>query len=106
MLWGQLMGVVFKLVCAARTDMHLRMLERQSDLRIEPAQNQNYNYVVRLSNVLDLGYDPDIKRSRDETALRAMRAQCPKAKIVGEDVLEKGSYGLRPAREYLIQIKC
>lgn len=36
-----------------------------------------------------------------------MRAQCPGAQIVGEDIIEKGEYGIgRAAREYLIQIKC
>jgi hypothetical protein len=91
----------------AGTDTQLRLLERENALRIEPISGKPYDYTVRLSNVIDFGYDPDNKETRDDTAMRAIRAQCPAGVIVGEDIIEKGTYAIgRQAREYLIQIKC
>jgi hypothetical protein len=91
----------------AGTDTQLRMLERDNALRIEPVSGKPYDYIVRLSNLVDVGYNPDNKETRDDTAMRAIKAQCPKGRIVGEEVIEKGTYVMgRPAREYLVQIKC
>ena len=91
----------------AGTDTQLRMLESQNALQIEPAQSKDYDYVVKMKNLLDIGYDPDNPETRKETALRAMRSQCPQGRIVGEQIIDKGTYAVgRPAREYFIQIKC
>jgi hypothetical protein len=60
-----------------------------------------------MKNLIDIGYDPDNPETRKETALRAMQTQCPGARIVGEQIIEKGTYAIgRPAREYFVQIKC
>lgn len=91
----------------AGTDTQLRMLENQNALQIEPSQTKDFDYVVRMKNLIDFGYDPDNPETRKETSLRAIRAQCPDARIVGEQVIEKGTYAIgRPAREYFMQIKC
>jgi hypothetical protein len=91
----------------AGTDTHLRMLENSNALQIEPSQVKDFDYVVRMKNLIDIGYDPDNPETRKDTALRAMQAQCPGARIVGEQVIEKGTYAIgRPAREYFVQIKC
>jgi hypothetical protein len=83
------------------------MLENSNALQIEPSQSKDFDYVVRMKNLVDLGYDPDNPETRKETSLRAMAAQCPAGRIVGEQVVEKGTYGIgTPAREYFIQIKC
>jgi hypothetical protein len=95
------------LVGCAGTDTHPRMLENSNALQIEPSQVKDFDYVVRMKNLVDIGYDPDNSETRKETALRAMQAQCPGARIVGEQTIEKGTYPIgRPAREYFIQIKC
>lgn len=91
----------------AGTDSHLRILEQGNALQIEPAQSKDFDYVVRIKNLLDIGYDPDNPETRRDTALRAMATQCPAARIVGEQVVEKGEYlAGRPAREYFMQIRC
>src|SRR5690606_35314098 len=94
-------------VGCAGTDTHLRLLERDNALRIEPVTGQPYDYIVRLTNLVDVGYDPDNPDTRNATALRAMKAQCPAGAIGGEQIIEKGTYAIgRSAREYLIHIKC
>ena len=71
------------------------------------SQTKSFDFMVRMKNVLDFGYDPDNPETRKETALRAMQSQCPGARIVGEQVVEKGTSAIgRPVREYFIQIKC
>jgi hypothetical protein len=106
----RILGIVA--LCAALagcagTDTHLRTLENSNSLQIESSQVKDFDYVVRMKNLVDIGYDPDNPETRKETALRAMQAQCPGARIVGEQIIEKGTYAIgRPAREYFIQIKC
>lgn len=91
----------------AGSDTHLRMLENSNALQVEPSQAPGYDYVVRMKNVVDVGYDPDNPETRKSTALHAIQVQCPKASIVGEQVIDKGTYAIgRSAREYFIQIKC
>jgi hypothetical protein len=100
------------MVCAllggcAGTDAQLRMLENSNALQIEPSQSKGFDYVVRMKNVVDVGYNPDNPETRKETALHSIAAQCPNARIVGEQVIEKGTYAVgRAAREYFIQIRC
>jgi hypothetical protein len=85
----------------------MRLLEKDNVLQVEPSQTKEFDYVVRLKNAVDVGFDPDNPETRKETVLRAMRSQCPGARVLGERVIDKGTYlGGRPAREYFIQIKC
>lgn len=73
----------------AGTDTHLRMLENSNALQVEPSQSKDFDYVVRMKNLVDIGYNPDNPDTRRETALHEMQAQCPGARIVGEQVIEK-----------------
>lgn len=107
MRW-RLWPALLVLAGCAGTDAHLRVLEQSSAYQIEPAQNKAaYDYVVRIKNVVDIGYDPDNPETRADAALRGLKAQCPRGRIVGESIVEKGTYALgKPAREYFIQVKC
>jgi hypothetical protein len=100
MLWrrtGLLGSIVTTLLVSncAGTDTQLRILENQNALQIEPSQTKDFDYVVRIKNLMDIGYDPDNRATRSDTALRAIRAQCPEATIVGERIIEKGTYLLK-----------
>lgn len=86
----------------AGTDAQLRSLEKDGGLRIEPVAGRAYDYVVRVGAFIDIGYDPRNKATRDDVALREIRAQCPAARIVGEDTIAKPGGGT----EWLIQVKC
>lgn len=103
---GLLVACTFLAGCAG-TDTQLRMLENSNALQIEPSQTKDFDYVVRIKNLVDIGYDPDDPATRKDVTLRAIRAQCPSARIVDEKVIEKGTYAIgRPAREYFESIKC
>lgn len=89
------------------TQSHLRTLEQINALSVAPASSPTHDFVVSIRNVKDPGYDPDIKATRDATALSALKTQCPGGRVVGETVIDTGTYLLgNPARTYAIQVKC
>lgn len=102
------LAIALAVAGCAGTDTQLRMLEKEGAYQIEPSQNKAaYDYVVRITNLVDVGYNPDNPETRNGAALRGLRTQCPSGRIVGEDVVEKGAYANgRPAREYFIHVKC
>lgn len=102
-------GMALAAVCAgcAGSETQMRLLEKDNVLQIEPSQTKDFDYIVRMKNALDIGYDPDNPESRNSMALRAIQSQCPGARIVGEKTIDKGTYlGGRPVREYFVQMKC
>jgi hypothetical protein len=91
----------------AGTQSHLRTLEQINALSVAPASSPTHDFVVSIRNVKDPGYDPDNKATRDATALSALKTQCPAGRIVGETVVDTGTYALgNPARTYMVQVKC
>jgi hypothetical protein len=76
------------LTCAgcAGSDAQMRLLEKDNVLQVEPSQTKEFDYVVRLKNAVDVGFDPDNPETRKETVLGAMRSQCPGARILCERV--------------------
>lgn len=92
--------------CAGSQE-HLRLLEADHAISVMPASAPDHDFVVSIRNLVDVGYDPDDKATRDRTALQFMQAQCPRATIVGETAISTGNYLMgRPAKTYAIKIKC
>lgn len=104
-VWAALAGIGVSGCSGSQS--HLRLLEADNALSVAPANSPTHDFVVSIRNVKDIGYDPDDKATRDRTAVQAMQAQCPSARVVGETVITTGTYLLgNPARTYAIQIKC
>lgn len=101
-------AALLALIGCAGSQTHLRILEADNALRVEPSATVPGEYVVTLRNVVDFGYDPDDPVSRTATAKQALASQCPNgSNVVGETVINTGTYGLgRPARTYSIRVKC
>jgi hypothetical protein len=88
-------------------DIHDRALDRSGDVRIEKSQTTGADYIVSVKNTVDFGHDPDDKATREGIATRMLRDQCPKGRIVGEDVIDTGAFLIgRRARTYAIKVKC
>lgn len=91
----------------AGSQSHLRLLEKDNALSVAPANSPTHDFVVSIRNLKDFGYDADDKATRDRTALQALEAQCPAGRVVGETVINTGTYALgNPSRTYAIQVKC
>ena len=98
---------LFALTGCAGSQSHLRLLEKDNALSVMPVQSPTHDFVVSIRNVKDFGYDPDDRGTRDRTALQALATQCPRGRVVGETVIDTGTYALgNPSRTYAVQVKC
>lgn len=105
-VWLAILGALALGGCAGSQE-HLRLLEADHAISVMPASAPDHDFVVSIRNLVDVGYDPDDKATRDRTALQFMQAQCPRATIVGETAISTGSYmGGRASKTYAIKIKC
>lgn len=106
---GIMIGVFALGLCGcAGSQSHLRMLEKDNALNVQPAPpGVPYDFVVSIRNVKDFGYDPDNKATRDATALQALQDQCPSGRIIGETAINTGQYALgNSSKTYSLQVKC
>lgn len=100
-------AILFMLPACAGTQNHLRVLEAGGDIRVAPSAGPDHDFVVSIRNTRDFGYDPDDKATRDNTALALLASQCQRARVVGETVIETGTFALgNPSRTYAIRVKC
>lgn len=91
----------------AGSQVKLRMQEGSGELAVMPEVGKPYDYTVKIVNRGDIGYDPDNAETRRTTSLTLLKEQCPKAQVIGETVVNTGSYLTgRPARTYFVQVKC
>ncbi|WP_311272118.1 MULTISPECIES: hypothetical protein [unclassified Rhizobium] len=83
------------------------MLEQDGAITAEPSTAVGSDYVVKIRNLIDIGFNPDDKPNREQWALRFLGTQCPKGRVMGEKVLETGTYGFgRPSRTYFMYVAC
>ncbi|WP_310619699.1 hypothetical protein [Flexibacterium corallicola] len=101
------LSLMFLVGCAG-SPTYMRMLERDGTIRIDSHPEAiNYDYVVSIRNIVDIGFNPSNKETREDVALKYVQQQCPSAFIVNEEVIEMGKYLTgRDARSYKIFIKC
>lgn len=93
--------------CMPGSQGYIRNMESYGNLRVEPSNQPGYDYAVYVRNVLDIGYDPSNKATRDQTALQMLKTQCPAGTVVGETVINTGEWmGGRQSATYIIQVKC
>lgn len=93
--------------CTPGSQGYLRNMESYGNLRVDPSQSPDYDYVVTVRNVLDFGYDPSKKEVRDKVALQMLETQCPAGRVVGETAINTGQFlGGRPSMSYAIQVRC
>ena len=93
--------------CTPGTQGYLRNMESYGNLRVQPSTVATHDYDVYVRNVLDIGYDPSDKATRDRTALSMLQAQCPTGRVVGETTINTGEWmGGRQSLTYIVQVKC
>lgn len=91
----------------AGTQTQIRMLEQSGQFRLDATKGPDFDYTAEMRNVWDVDYDFSKKPDRDAAALLAIKAQCPAATIVREDVIRRGEYVTgRPDLTYQIRMRC
>lgn len=104
---GATLAALLLTACTPGTQGYIRNMEGHGNLRVEPSNQPGYDYAVYVRNVLDLGYNPSEKATRDRTALQMLKTQCPSGFVVGETVINTGErLGGRESVTYIVQVKC
>lgn len=94
-------------VLAGCADTHIRMREQHGQLSVQKSTVPGADYIVSVQNVRDVGYDPNDKAERDGIVLRYLETQCPRARIVGEDVINTGRSLIGyEFKTYQVKVKC
>lgn len=85
----------------------MRMIENDGALSVEPTNDKGANYIVKMRNQVDFGFNPDDRASRHEWALRYTNVQCPSGRIVSESSIETGTYATgRKSRTHFVYVAC
>ena len=82
--------------------------EARNTALIEPASSgSSYDYVVHVRNTYAIGYNPEVKEDRRGMALKAVKGQCRKARIVGENTINSEIWGITSSLpDYTVLVKC
>ena len=82
--------------------------EAHDVVRVEPASaGLPYDYVVHVFNTYEMGYNPDVWQDRNRMALRLLRGQCRAPRVVGDDKIITGIWGITSSRpDYIVPVKC
>lgn len=93
--------------CTPGTQGYIRNMESYGNLRVEPANSAEYDFNVYVRNVVDIGYNPSDKATRDRTALQMLKNQCPAGRVIGETTINTGEWlGGRESLTYIVHVKC
>ncbi|PDV89945.1 hypothetical protein CO652_00550 [Rhizobium sp. H4] len=80
---------------------------QSGELEVTPAPVPGANHALLMSNTPDVGYNPDDKEDRERHALNYLKTLCPAGRVIKESVVETGTNDQgRPARSYMLYVKC
>src|ERR1700735_407787 len=94
-------AILFLLTLAGWTDTRGRVWVQQA------AAGKPYDFVVHVSNIPEIGYNPEVREDRYRMALRLIRGQCHRVDIVGDDKISTEIWGLTSSPpDYVVLVKC
>jgi hypothetical protein len=66
-----------------------------------------YDFVVQVSNIPRIKYNPLVREDRHRMALDLVRRECPRARVVGDDIIATEIYGLTSSLpDYIVLVSC
>jgi hypothetical protein len=66
-----------------------------------------YDFVVHVSNIAEIKYNPLVRSDRNRMALDLVRGECPGGRVVGEDIVSTEIYGLTSSLpDYIVLVSC
>lgn len=82
--------------------------DTRGSVRVEAASPEKpYDFVVHVSNIAKIKYNPLVREDRHRMALDLVRRECPKGRIVGEDVIPTEIWGLTSSLpDYVVLVVC
>jgi hypothetical protein len=90
----------------------LALLPGWTDLRgvvfVERASPEMpYDFVVHVSNIPRIKYNPLVREDRIRMALDLVRGECPRGRVVGEDRIITEIWGLTSSPpDYVVLVSC
>jgi len=69
--------------------------------------DQPYNFVVHVSNIPKIKYNPLVRADRNRMALDLVRNLCRKGRVVGEDKIITEIWGITSSPpDYIVRVSC
>ena len=71
------------------------------------APGKPYDFVVHVSNIAEIKYNPLVRSDRNRMALDLVRGDCPGGRVVGEDIVTTEIYGITSSLpDYVVLVSC
>jgi hypothetical protein len=82
--------------------------DTRGTIRIEPASaGMPYDFVVHVRNIPDIKYNPEVREDRHRMALRLVKAQCSRGRVVGEEKINTEIWGITSSLpDYIVLVSC
>lgn len=82
--------------------------DMRGTVRVDRASPEKpYDFVVHVRNIPDIKYNPLVREDRDRMALRLVRGECSRPRVVGEDKIITEIWGLTSSLpDYVVLVSC
>jgi hypothetical protein len=71
------------------------------------APDRPYAFAVHVRNIPDIRYNPLVRQDRNRMALDLVRGECPRGRVVGEDIVPTEIYGITSSLpDYVVLVSC
>jgi hypothetical protein len=82
--------------------------DTRGSVRVDRASPEKpYDFVVHVSNIAKIKYNPLVVEDRHRMALDLVRRECPRGRIVGDDVIPTEIWGLTSSLpDYVVLVAC
>jgi hypothetical protein len=82
--------------------------DTRGTVRVERAAPERpYDFVVHVSNIAAIKYNPLVRGDRHRMALDLVRRECPKGRVVGDEEVITEVWGLTSSPpDYIVLVRC
>ena len=82
--------------------------DTRGSVRVQRALPERlYDFVVHVSNIPAIKYNPLVREDRHRMALDLVRRECPRGRVVGDDEITTEIWGLTSSLpDYVVLVRC
>ena|SRR5581483_5006095 len=83
-------------------------IDTRGSVRVDRASpGKPYDFVVHVSNIAKIKYNPLVREDRHRMALDLVRRECPRGHVVGDAVIPTEIWGLTSSLpDYVVLVRC